>query len=356
MESFHTLEKQDRVLLALSGGVDSSVACAILMQMGFEVEAAVIRFSPAHDGAVEAARTAARQLGVPLHVLEGGDAFRQAVIEPFCEGYCRGETPNPCIQCNPAVKFRLLTEKADELGCGFVATGHYARVEQDADGVTRVHTAESGARDQTYMLYRLGAEVLERLCLPLGEFEKEDVREMAREMGLACADAPDSMEICFIPDGDYAAWLDAHGTTPPPGNFVDRTGKVLGQHKGIHHYTIGQRRGLSIPAGHRLFVSEIRPQDNTVILSDGSDLMADRVWGEDLNLLADLAQGDTITVRLRHSKQEHPAIFHPIQDGAMLELLEPARAPTPGQLAVFYQGDTVLGSMWITSARRILPE
>jgi tRNA-specific 2-thiouridylase len=137
---------------------------------------------------------------------------------------------------------------------------------------------------------------------------------------------------------------------------VDREGKVLGQHKGIHHYTIGQRRGLSIPAGHRLFVSEIRPQDNTVILSDGSDLMADRVWGEDLNLLADLAEGDTITVRLRHSKQEHPAIFHPTRDGAMLELLEPARAPTPGQLAVFYQGDTVLGSMWITSARRILPE
>ena len=161
------------------------------------------------------------------------------------------------------------------------------------------------------------------------------------------------MEICFIPEGDYAAWLERRGPVPPPGDFVDRTGKVLGTHKGIHHYTIGQRRGLGIPAEHRLFVSEIRPEENTVVLSDGTDLMAHAVWGQGWNPLAPLERGEGVTLRLRHSKTETPARFLLTPDGPRAELLAPARAPTPGQLAVLYRGDTVLGSFWITGATRL---
>ena len=161
------------------------------------------------------------------------------------------------------------------------------------------------------------------------------------------------MEICFIPHGDYAAWLEARGPVPPPGPFVDRAGKVLGTHKGIHHYTIGQRRGLGIPAEHRLFVSEIRPEENTVVLSDGTDLMAHAVWGQGWNPLAPLESGEGVTLRLRHSKTATPARFLLTPDGPRAELLAPARAPTPGQLAVLYRGDTVLGSFWITGATRL---
>lgn len=179
------------------------------------------------------------------------------------------------------------------------------------------------------------------------------VRQLARDFGLPVAEKPDSMEICFIPDGDYAAWLEARGAVPPPGHFVDRTGRVLGRHRGIHRYTIGQRRGLGIPAAHRLFVSEICPETQEVVLSDGTDLMADTVWGEDFNPLAPLTEGEELTVRLRHSKTETPARFYPEGTGGRLELLTPARAPTPGQLAVLYRGDWVLGSLWITRARRV---
>ena len=350
---FNTYEKQDRVLVGMSGGVDSSVTVRILQEQGFAVQGAVIRFSPAHDGAVAAAKDAARSLGIDVHVIDAAETFDREVVTPFCQSYCEGRTPNPCILCNPAVKFRLLAEKADELDIPYLATGHYARIERCTDGVCRLCTAESTARDQSYMLYRLGPDILDRLILPLGEFEKTDVRDIARDIELNCADTPDSMEICFIPDGDYAAWLEARGAVPPPGHFVDRTGRVLGRHRGIHRYTIGQRRGLGIPAAHRLFVSEIRPETQEGVLSDGTDLMADTVWGEDFNPLAPLTEGEELTVRLRHSKTETPARFYPEGTGGRLELLTPARAPTPGQLAVLYRGDWVLGSLWITRARRI---
>ena len=346
MEGFRTFEKQDRVLLALSGGVDSSVACAVLMQMGFEVEAAVIRFSPAHDGAVAAARTAAQQLGVPLHVLEGEAAFKESVIEPFCAGYCGGETPNPCIQCNPAVKFRLLAQKADELGCAFLATGHYARVEQDADGVTRIHTAESGARDQTYMLYRLGEDILERLCLPLGEFEKEDVREMARDMGLSCADAPDSMEICFIPDGDHAAYIENAGYAPKTGRFIGPDGQDLGPHKGVQHYTVGQRKGLGLALGKPCFVKGILPSGDVQLGWAGEEFFT-RLTLRDIASPGPLPAGEYL-VKVRSAAQAVPARF----DGTnTLTFPEPVRAPAPGQSAVFYRDGAVWGGGFIVEAQ-----
>ena len=250
------------------------------------------------------------------------------------------------------MKFPALFRRAAEVGADLVATGHYAKIVQSEAGESLLCRGVH-ANDQAYLLARLPKALLPRLVFPLGAYEKVQVRQLARDFGLPAADKPDSMEICFIPHGDYAAWLEQQGQVPPPGDFVDRTGKVLGRHKGIHHYTLGQRRGLGIPAEHRLFVSELRPAENQVVLSDGRDLMADQVWGTDWNPLAPLPQGQAVTVRLRHSKTETPAHLALEQDGPRLDLLAPARAPTPGQLAVVYQGDVVLGSFWITGARRV---
>lgn len=205
------------------------------------------------------------------------------------------------------------------------------------------------ANDQSYMLGRLTQSILRRTVFPLGGYEKVQVRALAAQRGVPVAHKPDSMEICFIPGGDYAAWLDARAQTPPPGDFVDREGRVLGRHKGIHHYTLGQGRGLGISGPHRYFVSDIDPARNTVTLSDGSDLSARRVFCTHPNWISipGLEAPMEVTVRLRHSRTETPARLHPWKDGVALELAVPARAPTPGQLAVFYQEDIVVGSAWI---------
>lgn len=336
---FSTFEEQDGVLVALSGGVDSSVCVQILQQQGFAVQAAVIRFSPAHEGAVEAARKTAAQLGVPLHVIDAQEEFDRLVVGPFCESYCRGETPNPCIRCNPALKFRLLAEEADRLGIELIATGHYARVVQDEDGLYRVHRPECEARDQSYMLYRLGQDVLRRLVLPLGEFDKEDIREMARESGLACADAPDSMEICFIPDGDYTAFIRARGLTDLSGRFIGPEGQDLGPHKGVSHYTVGQRRGLGIALGEPVFVQRIL-ENGDVQLGRAGQEFARRVRIRDWAGPADMPPAGSYLARVRSAAKPAACRF----DGAgWLDFDEPVRAPAPGQSAVLYAGGAVLG-------------
>jgi len=338
-----------KVVLGLSGGVDSAVAARLLLEQGYTVFGHWLDIGL---GGKNDAQAVAESLGIDF---SSGDIRRELeaqVMVPFQRDYLAGRTPLPCARCNPTVKFPALFRRAEEVGAQYVATGHYARVLPDETGTLCLARGEH-RNDQAYMLARLPRKWLPRLLFPLGGYEKTTVRDLARGYGIPVADKPDSMEICFIPDGDYAAWLDGRGTTPPAGNFVDKAGNVLGRHKGIHHYTIGQRRGLTISAAHRLFVSEIRPGDNTVVLSDGSDLMADVVWGEDFNSLADFDRSETVTVRLRHSKQETPARFTPEGAGGRLDLLTPARAPTPGQLAVLYRGDTVLGSLWITAAHRI---
>ena len=241
--------------------------------------------------------------------------------------------------------------RAEEVGAQFVATGHYARIRQTEHGPALCRGAHTN--DQASYAGPPANSGWAASSFPLGAIEKTQVRELARGYGIPVADKPDSMEICFIPQGDYAAWLDQRGQVPPPGDFVDRDGNVLGRHLGIHHYTIGQRRGLGIPAAHRLFVSAIRPAENQVVLSDGTDLMADTVWGEALNRLAPLEEEAEVTVRLRHSKTETPAVFYREGSGGRLELKTPARAPTPGQLAVLYEGETVLGSLWITKDHRV---
>ena len=340
------MEHQDRVLVALSGGVDSSVCVSILQSQGFAVEAAVIRFSDAHDDTVAAAEKAAQQLGVNLYVVDGTELFDSAVTRPFCEEYCAGRTPNPCVVCNPLVKFRLLAETADQLGIHLIATGHYARVEQDGDGFWRVHAAESTARDQTYMLYRLGQDVLSRLVMPLGEFEKDDIREMAREMGLASADAPDSMEICFIPDGDRAGYIAGRGFESRAGRFIGPDGQDLGPHKGVLNYTVGQRKHLGIALGKPLFVQAIQP-DGDIRLAWGGDEFFRQMTLSGVTAASGqpLPAGDYL-VKIRSAAKAIPCRF----DGeSLVTFPEPVRAPAPGQSAVFYRGDALMGGGFIQS-------
>lgn len=344
---FSTFEHQDKILVALSGGVDSSVCVNILQNQGFAVEAAVIRFSPAHDAAVAAAQKSAQQLGINLNVVEGGDLFDQSVALPFCQQYCAGRTPNPCALCNPLVKFRLLAETADQLGIHLIATGHYARVEEDADGFWRIHSAESTARDQSYMLHRLGQDILSRLVLPLGDFEKDDIREIARDLGLAAADAPDSMEICFIPDGDRARYIRERGFESKAGHFIGPDGQDLGPHKGVLNYTVGQRKRLGVALGKPLFVQNILPDGNIQLAWGGGEFFT-RLVLQDLSTASGmpLPAGDYL-VKIRSAAAPTPCHF----DGeSVVTFPQPVRAPAPGQSAVFYQNGAVLGGGFIETA------
>lgn len=340
----------NNVVLGLSGGVDSAVSACLLQAQGYTVYG---HFLDIGLGGSEDARRVAETVGIPFSQGDIRDALSRRVMEPFAADYLAGRTPLPCARCNPTVKFPALWERAREVGADRVATGHYARIVPGEDGQACLYRGKA-KNDQAYMLGRLPQAWLSHLVFPLGELEKTQVRAQAEAFGLPVAHKPDSMEICFIPQGDYARWLEERGETPPPGDFLDRGGRVLGRHKGIHHYTIGQRRGLGIPAEGRLFVSEIDPLHNRVILSDGSDLMAKTVRCADWNPLAPVEEGETVTVRLRHSKTETPARAEQGKDETILHLLQPARAPTPGQLAVIYRGDEVLGSGWITGAERIM--
>lgn len=341
---FDTYEAQDKVLVGISGGVDSSVAVRILQQQGFAVTGAVVRFSPSHADAVEAAKHAAQQLGVECITLDAEALFEQEVIRPFCDAYCSGRTPNPCVLCNPLVKFTALLAAADKLGIQYIATGHYARAELDSDGVCRVHQAQSLARDQSYMLGRLPQDILSRLLLPLGEFEKDDIREMAREFGLDCADAPDSMEICFIPDGDYAAYIEARGLHGKAGHFISPDGADLGPHKGVMHYTIGQRKGLGIALGEPVFVKEILPGGDIILARAGDEFTSKITVTDIVTPGSSPLPAGTYQIKIRSAAPLAEASF----DGEdTLVFAEPVRAAAPGQAAVFYRSGTVLGSGFI---------
>ncbi len=330
------------VVLGLSGGVDSAVAATLLARQGFAVTGLYLDIGLGGTGAADAAAVADR-LGIPLKIADIRQELEWEVCAPFAAGYLAGHTPLPCAMCNPTVKFPALFRLAEEIGAQYVSTGHYANVE---NGVLKKGRP---ANDQSYMLARLTRRQLQSVIFPLGNYEKREVRELAREFGIPVADKPDSMEICFIPSGDYAAWLEAHGFSTPEGNFVDKEGNVLARHKGIHHYTLGQGRGLGVSGPHRYYVSAIRPETNEVVLSDGTDLGRDVVRGAQPNWIAveTLTEPMEVTVRLRHSRTEQEAVLSPEGDGIRLDMKTPARAPTPGQLAVFYQGDAVVGSAWI---------
>ena len=335
-----------KVVLGLSGGVDSAVAAQRLLGQGYEVHGLYLDIGL---GGEQSARDNAAKLGIPLTVRSIQQELEEHVCAPFAADYLSGRTPIPCARCNRAVKFPALISFAREIGANWVATGHYARIGTGCDGGPILLRGNS-ANDQSYMLSRLTRDMLSHVLFPLGDGPKEQTRQEAEAGQLPAADRPYSMEICFIPDDDYAAWLDARGGTPPPGNFVDANGNVLGTHKGFHHYTIGQRRGLGVSSTGRLFVTAIRPHTNEVVLSHGEGLHAFMVHTDSLNWLGEhpLSAPMEVGVRLRHSRRQDPATIIPLGGGRVdIHMKHPARAPTPGQLAVFYQGDQVLGSGWI---------
>lgn len=324
----------ERVVLGLSGGVDSAVAARLLMQRGFEVVALYLDIG---TGGEEAAEQAARELGIDFHVRDIRPQLEKHVCAPFAGGYLRGETPNPCVLCNPTVKFPALFALADELGARYAATGHYARCRGG-----RLFMGEP-ENDQSYMLAFLRTEQLERCMFPLGGMNKSAVRALAEQFSLSAAHRPDSMEICFVPDGDWAGFIERRGAVPPEGDFITPDGAVIGRHRGIHRYTIGQRRHLGISAGRRVFVSAIDPERNTVTLSDGDALYVSRAAAEGANWLMPKPEGSfECGVRVRHSRGLSSAVVTAADGGFVMEFDRPVRAPVPGQAAVCYVGGEVV--------------
>lgn len=337
-----------RILLGLSGGLDSSYAARLLSE-GHTVEGAVLLLHPYTD--VSAAERAASEAGIPLHVLDRRELFRSQVEEYFISEYRNGRTPNPCTLCNPRVKIGELCRFAAENGFDRVATGHYARV-VCRDGRYAVAMGEDGRKDQSYMLWGLSQEQIGMLYLPLGEMKKDAVREGARVLGLSSAEAKESQDICFIPDGDYAEFMKGRGITAPNGNFVDGNGKVIGQHKGILNYTVGQRRGLGVAMGQRMFVSEIRPETNEIVLLPDGGSYAEGMRVTDLNfqLLPPPAEGETaeytLMGKIRYAAPPVPMRLSVTGNTASVTFTEPIRAVTPGQSAVFYlDGVIALGGV-----------
>ena len=330
----------EKLVLGLSGGVDSAVAARLLQRAGYEVHGLYLDIGSAQ--ARQDAEDTAKFLGVELKVLPVAQDLEEKVCAPFRDAYLRGETPNPCIMCNPSVKFQSLVERADELGARWVATGHYARAEGGAlyKGMP--------ANDQSYMLCRLKRSQLQRLVLPLGPYEKAQVRAMAEEMEIPVAHKPDSMEICFIPDKDYIGWICRRGPVPGPGELMFH-GQVIGRHEGIYRYTVGQR-WPGLYQERKLYVSALDASSNRVILSLWEELFQTRVRAREMNYLVDAPQAPfRASVRVRHTKWENPmCTVTPLPDGgAEICCDDPVRAPAPGQSAVLYDGDRVLGGGYI---------
>ncbi len=330
-----------KVVLGLSGGVDSAVCAALLKQQGYEVIGLYLENGISDTGVTDA-RAVADRLGIPLDVLDIRKELEEKVCRPFEQSYRCGETPNPCILCNPTVKFKSLLAHADAVGAEFVATGHYAR--------TRDGGLYQGrpANDQSYMLCRLKREQVARLLLPLGDYEKTEVRAMAEEFSIPVAKKPDSMEICFIPDKDYAGWMERRAALPGAGDFVLH-GEVIGQHEGICRYTVGQRRP-GLVNDRKVYISRIHAETNTIELAYWDELFRTEVRARDFNWLIDPPQAPIrASVRVRHTKWETPACTAEIVgDQVRIHCDEPVRAPAPGQSAVLYDGDRVLGGGWIT--------
>jgi tRNA-specific 2-thiouridylase len=348
-----------RIAVAMSGGVDSAVAAALLVEQGHQVVGLTMNlwpsWLPAPDGetraccganAVEDARTSARLLGIRHYVLNLREEFERTVIDYFCDEYARGRTPNPCIACNQAVKFRVLLEKVEALGCDLLATGHYARIGRGPGGRPLLLRATDGRKDQSYVLFALTPDHLGRLRFPIGEYAKPEVRQIARRFGLPVADKPDSQEICFVPAGHYGDLVAARRPDAArAGPILDRSGVVVGAHNGIGRFTVGQRRGIGLAATAPRYVVDIDPQRNAVIVGGPGDLLRDHVLLDRVNwIVPPPPPDDGVTVRVRHAAADVPARLQVRDDGRVsVEFRTPQRAAAPGQAVAFYAGETVLG-------------
>jgi tRNA-specific 2-thiouridylase len=352
------------VVVGMSGGVDSSAAAALLLQQGYEVIGITLKLWPqdclarAEDKccgpqAVADARGVCHRLGIPFYLVDEAEEFRQQVIEYFAAEYRAGRTPNPCVLCNEKLKFGTLVTRARKLGADFVATGHYARVERDAaTGRFLLQRGRDSRKDQSYFLFSLRQDQLARSLFPLGELTKTDTRDVARERQLKTAEKEESMEICFVPDNDYGRFLQqAKLVAPHRGEIVDTTGRVLGHHDGIEFYTIGQRKGLGIAAPKPLYVLELDPARNRVVVGDDDTaLQRDTFTVQRCNWIPfDAPAGEIeVTAKIRYNHAGTLATVTPQADSAArVRLHTPQRAVTPGQACVFYQDDLVLGGGWI---------
>ena len=338
-----------KVVVGMSGGVDSAVCAYLLKKEGYDVIGVTLRTWESNDGnesrccEINDARDISDKIGIPFHTYNCIKEFEDIVAKPFVEDYINGRTPNPCIECNKCVKWDRMLHMADVLEADFVATGHYANIVKLDNGRYTVKKALHAGKDQTYMLYRLTQEQLQRTIMPLGNLSKDEVRSIAKEAGIHVADKPDSQEICFITEGTYADYIEKNceGRLKGEGNFVDLNGNVLGRHKGIIHYTIGQRKGLGIAFGQPMFVKEIRPESNEVVLCEDADLYTTKVYCNTLNFLSieGIKEGEKIPakakIRYRHDGEN--AVLSMIdKDTLLIEFEKPVRAATSGQSAVFY--------------------
>ncbi len=346
-----------KVVVGMSGGVDSSVAAYLLKKQGYEVIGVTMQMQESEDKrelveecgkdciAADAMRVA-NSIGIAHYVLDFRKEFKEHVIHYFLREYACGRTPNPCIVCNRYVKWEALLNRSKELGADYIATGHYARIARLSNGRFAVRTSVTAKKDQSYALYNLTQDQLKRTLMPVGGYTKEEIRRIAKEAEIPVADKPDSQDICFVPDGDYVRFIEENGVSAGRGNFVDTAGTVLGTHKGIYHYTVGQRKGLNLALGHPVFVKEIHKDKNEVVLADNEALFTDRLVAERMNYMSleDFSGELRAFAKIRYNHKGTWATIRKVSDDRIECVFdEPVRAVTPGQAVVFYDGEFVLG-------------
>ena len=351
--------RRQKVLVAMSGGVDSSLTAALLLERGFEVEGVTMLLEDgnSHERSccsskeVEDAAAVAEKLGIKFHVVDFREEFRKAVVNPFVAEYLNGRTPNPCVRCNRAIKFGRLFDFANDLGADFFSTGHYARVAFE-DGRFKLKKAADLAKDQSYVLYNLTPEKLSRIVLPLDEFSKTDTRRLAAQMNLPVANKPDSQEICFVPDDDYKAFLQEFAPDADAlqaGEIIDADGKVLGSHKGVANYTIGPRKGLGIAAPQPLYVTRLDVANRQVVVDTGDKLFTATLTASDAHWIYKPPLPATLQAKIRYGSRTAACTVAEAENYLRVTFAEPVRAVTPGQSIVFYDGDEVLGGAIIES-------